>query len=335
MAAREAAFSDPEVGALLASAFVPIAENCTHLQRQQDAEGDLFRLIAEQGHYGGRLLPTDTRQGMYACTPDGRLLASCNVHGADRLLPVLREALERWNRAEPVSGPQEGGVRDSRFAWGPPEGGVVLRVWSRDLPRDPSADTRTEDWRKRAFNLDHAWLTAAEAGALVPADPEPGAEVLWPETVTRRIARCHFIDNVRGEPPMWRPDEIRSVALRSRVVEVGPSGVRLEVRGEASMRGTARWTEDRSHETRTSERGTDLTVEGTLIWDAGVGRFLRFDLVATGTRWGATQYNSRQDDPGPAPIGFAFELVGGEGTQPMPGDLTPPQGIWAQYFGAA
>lgn len=333
MAARAAAFSDPDVGALLASAFVPVAENCTHLQRQQDAEGDLFRLIAEQGHYAGRLVPTDTRQGMYACTPDGVLLVSCNVHGADQLMPVLRQALERWERRRGVAAPSDTGATDRRFGWTPPPGGLVLRVWSRDLPRDPAQDTRPDDWRKRAVNLDHAWFTAEEARALVPADPALGAEADWPDPLMRRLVRYHCIDNVRGEPPMWRPEEVGSATVRCRVVERDGARIRLDVNGAAALRGTSWGSEDASRQPRSSERGTDLAIAGTLVFDTAAGRFVRFHLTASGQRWGATQYNSRHDDPGPAPIGFAFEQADGEGTAPMPGDGTPPQGIGARYFG--
>ena len=66
MASRALAFSDPEVISLATCEFVPVAENCSYLQRQEDAKGEFFRLIAEQGHYAGRTQPSATRQGIYA-----------------------------------------------------------------------------------------------------------------------------------------------------------------------------------------------------------------------------------------------------------------------------
>ena len=39
-------------------------------------------------------------------------------------------------------------------------------------------------------------------------------------------------------------------------------------------------------------------------------QFVSFELVAVGTRWGATQNNSRRNDVDPAPIGFLFTLAG-------------------------
>jgi len=330
VAARAAAFSDPEVKAVLASSFVPIAENASYLQRQQDAEGDLFRLIAEQGHYGGRSEPTDTRQGMYACTADGRLLASCNVHGADRLLPVLRRALARWAEAGPAPGPGSEGGTDARYLRQPPPQGLVLRVWSRDLPRDPGSDPRPDDWRRRAFNLDHAWFTAREAEALLPAPAVPGAVAPWPAGLARRLFRYHCIDNVRGEPPMWQPQECEAAEAEVCVRSVQAGRVWLSVSGQARLRGAASWVDDWTRAAQRSERGLDVSLQGDLEWDGAAGRFTRCELLAAGTRWGATQYNSRADDPGPAPIGWAFDLADGT----LPGDATPPQGVGAGYFAA-
>lgn len=330
MAAREAAFSDPEVKAVLEARFVPIAENCSYLQRQQDAEGDLFRLIAEQGHYGGRFHPTDTRQGMYVCTPDGTLLASCNVHGADRLLPVLHAALEKWETHPSAAVPAPLGEdgADARFSRRPPEDGLILRVWARDLPRgDLSADQGGGQWRERAFNLDHAWFRSEEAAALVPT---AGTAAVWPEALVRRLVRYHFIDNVRGETPMWRPDEVETAAVRTRITATQGDLVELAFDGEAAMSRHGAWVEDFSRERRESEHRIEVRIEGNAQWAADQGRFVRFDLAAAGTRWGATQYNSRHGDPGPAPIGFVVELAA---ARPMVGDATPPQGIGADYFG--
>jgi hypothetical protein len=49
---------------------------------------------------------------------------------------------------------------------------------------------------------------------------------------------------------------------------------------------------------------------GTATFDLKKERFLSFELVAVGTRWGATQFNVRSDDLGPAGMGFYFTLAG-------------------------
>ena len=40
------------------------------------------------------------------------------------------------------------------------------------------------------------------------------------------------------------------------------------------------------------------------------GRFIGFEVVAVGTRWGGTQYNCRGDDLAPAPFGAVLSLAG-------------------------
>lgn len=339
MAARAAAFSDPEVGALLQSRFVPVAENCSHLQRQPDAEGELFRRIAEQGHYAGREQPTDTRQGMYACTSDGTLLASCNVHGADRLLPVLRQALERWAALGPAAGgagaPAGAEPGSARYHPHPPEGGLVLRVWARDLPREAASGADAggpppADWRQRAFNLDHAWLRAEEAAALVPPPGYPGA-FPWPDGLARRVARYHLVDNVRGETPMWRPEDVECARLQTTVRRVAGTRLELSLEGEARLAREMHWVGDFSGRAHGGMHRIEVQLEGAATWSTAEARFERFCLLGLGRRWGGTPYNSRGDDPGPAPIGYVLELV--EPDARLVGDATPPQGIWADYFG--
>ena len=77
MRARQSVWSDPKVKELMAS-FVAVADEVGRLQRGTDAESKLFQGFCEQGHYGGRTQPTNTRQGIYAIAPSGRFLASIN-----------------------------------------------------------------------------------------------------------------------------------------------------------------------------------------------------------------------------------------------------------------
>ena len=97
MAGRAQAFSDDTVIALTGQHFIPVAENCSPLQRQKDAKGDFFRLVAEQGHYAGRTYPTGTRQGYYALTADGTVLAAANSRDPQRMTELLQTALRRWS----------------------------------------------------------------------------------------------------------------------------------------------------------------------------------------------------------------------------------------------
>jgi hypothetical protein len=335
VAGREQAFSDPEVIRLASERFVPIAENVSPLQRQQDAEGEFFRLVAEQGHYAGRTFPTDTRQGYYAFTSDGTLLAARNSRDPRDMEEMMQTALRRWQvlidtddgaDAPAVALPDFTPAHPSRY----PAGGLILQLATRDLPRE--VDTRQEDWRKHAWNLDYAWFTRDEARDFVPASIAPSSQRQVPPELVRRLARFHLRDFVRGEPPVWPAEAIRQATLEAGVLDVSGERdhlVRLALRGGVRLEWQWRWLDRYRDEERQSESGLDVALYGEATWDIEQGRFVAFDLLAAGPRWGTSQHNNRGDDLGPAPLGIAFTIAGDE-----PRDHTPPHTVYhPEYFG--
>ena len=332
MAGRESVFSDPVVIDLASNHFVSVAENCSPLQSQQDAKGEFFRLVAEQGHYAGRTFPTNTRQGYYCFTADGRLLTAANSRDPRAIERMLRTALDRW-QALTATGFSAGApafdvseympARPDRY----PADGLVLRLTARDLPRD--VDTRPDDWRKRAWNLDYAWLTKEEAAQLVPP-PEAGATAQWPRSVVRRLGLFHLRDFVRGEPSAWPEEALREAVATSTVTRVEGDLVHLQLAGRIRLEYTMRWRRPNDGSQHESECGYDATLAGEATWDRARQRFASFELAAAGPRWGTNQYNNRGDDLGPAPMGVAMTLAGSE-----PKDRTPPhqsghRGYWGE-----
>lgn len=318
MAGRAQAFSDPTVIALASEQFIPVAENSSALERQQDDKGIFFRHVAEQGHYGGRTYPTSTRQGSYTFTADGRFLASINSRDPILMAGMLRTALDAWRTdadgrapspAQLVGTPPD----DSGY----PEGGLVVQLVARDLPR--AVDSRPDDWRKVAWNFDYAWLTRDDAHALVPEPRTVGNRQAAPWSVVRRLARFHLRDFVRGEPFAWTEDAIHHGELWSEIVAVDGETIRLTLRGAIRLEREAHWIRPEDNEERRYPSGYDAALYGEATWDDARGAFTGFDLVAVGPRWGANQYNNREDDLGPQPMGIAFTLAGD-----TPRDHTPP-----------
>jgi hypothetical protein len=318
----------------LARRFVAAADEVGFLQRTRTGpEGEWFRTVAEQGHYAGRTTPTDTRQGIYAAAPSGVLLASINHNDPRRMEDMLRRALAAWEampRAKRL--PKEVLERRpaGRARWEAllPEDGLVLRVTSRDLGRD---DDAKDDWRSRAWNLDALWLRREEAASFVPAPAKPGAKVEVPAPVVRRIVRLNLVDNVRGQTPPYPESAVERARLASEVTRVEGDRVLLRLAGEARVVQRGRWPiggfRD-MHEPSEQERGFDGTLRGRATWDRAAGRFVAFEMVAVGSRWGATQYNGRHDDLGPAPLGVAFTLAGDD-----PSDRVPPASMWEYGWG--
>ncbi len=313
---------------MISERFVPVAENCSPLQRaQQDAKGEFFRYVAEQGHYAGRTIPSASRQGLYAFKADGTLLASVNTREARPLLGMLDRALERWeDDPHTGAGTPETYDPDPNYRSRYPEGGLVLLVTTRDLPRE--VDTRPDDLRRRAFNHDYAWFTRDEAASIVPADPRVGQRVPLPWPIVRRIARFHLLDSTRGETPSWRDEHVEVAYLSVEVTRVDSASVHMRLEGRIRNHAHGTWAVRAFQPpVADNDRGFDARLLGFLTYDRSEAAFIRFDVLAIGTRWGGTEHNGRYDDLAPAPMGVLFELAGS-----LPRDRTPPHANLADYF---
>ena len=82
---RLSTFSNPEIIKLINDNFIPVAENDWYQRRREDAVGKFFRGVADQGPRKGE--GGSTRQGHYAFTAGGKLLAYNNNRGADTSRP--------------------------------------------------------------------------------------------------------------------------------------------------------------------------------------------------------------------------------------------------------
>jgi len=314
----------------LAKRFVPAADEVGYLQSQKGPECDLFRTLAEQGHYAGRTQPTNTRQGIYAAAPSGVLLASINTRNPREMAAMLRRALEKWEglgREERglASDPAERPEARRRLEEFYPEGGLVLRLASRDLPRDGGA--LPKDWRAEAFNLDFAWFRKEEARALLPETLEAGARREVPAPLLRRLVRLHLVDNVRGQTVPYEEKHIQEAALTVEVLAIDGAMVTARFAGRSRTLAEGAWAVEGSGRPVPTARGYDAKLSGHARFDTGTGRFVEFELVAEGTRHGATQYNCRTDDPGPAPMGVVFTLAG-------PKERVAPAFAWSYHWPA-
>lgn len=285
------------------------ADEVHRLQRGSDPECRLFQKVAEQGHYAGRTEPSDTRQGIYACTATGVLLASINTNDPRRMRRMLERAWERWSelpRTERVASelaPAQLDRLESRY----PGDGLVLHQYSRDLERS------VQDWRATAWNQDFAWFTRAEARSLLPATLEAGASSAWPAELAQRLARCHLVDNVRGQVSAFRRGSVERVELSSCVSAFADGRATIEFAGVSRTTEQGRWPvagfEDRV-EPQVQSRGFHAQLAGRAVFDVAAQRFVEFELVAVGTRFGGSQFNGRDDDLAPAPMGVWLELAG-------------------------
>lgn len=295
----------------LAKEFVPCADEVWNLQHVKGPEGELFRKVAEQGHYGGRTKPTDTRQGIYACSPSGELLASINSTSTEAMTKMLEKALAKWKEMPDekkwlAPAPEAGAKGLERWERLFPADGLALRMFSRDLPREKEMDPA---WAT-AWNTDTCWFRKAEARRLMPAEIAEGALHEIPRDLVLRLACSTLLDNVRGQTIPFRAEEIAEATLAVEVDSVKDGVARVRFAGHTKASAVGKWRVNGFDPTVAEQkRGYDAELLGRGVWDVAKERFVEFELVAAGTRWGGTQYNGRPNDLGENPMGHVLRLA--------------------------
>ncbi len=254
-----------------------------HIHRHlRDAEGDLFARVLKQAERG----LDGYSQGVYIFTAEGRLLAFANTSDAGRVKGLLDTAFKKFAPGETLF-PIEG-EKTARPLPTPPAGGLVVDVTTKVLGGYDSANPRGKRFLN-SLGRDHLWVRKDEAESLASGS--------LPESLAQRLARFHLVDNTRGEPPMWRADEVRTLNLK---FEDG------RLRGPIHL------------ETKNGDRGYQAELLGFI--SAKDGKVTRFDLVVRGEFWGHGTF-TRGAPKGKFPMAVAFSLSDGK----CIADQVPPQ----------
>jgi hypothetical protein len=255
-------------------------------------------------------------QGIYVVTPSGKLLAFCQRdHDPIRIAKLLSQALDQWNalgRQERLDTGPPGQVAavSRRPNSRPPESGLILELFVRDLPRH----TGPIDPKLAAmWNRDFAWFTQEEVRSIIPETRTPGERHRVPDKLVRRLARLHLIDSVRGinDARPFEDKHVERAEMFMNVVKV--EGDLLSVRIE----GATRVVEPPLLDARGSghpdekERGFHAKLLGYATVDIQQSKFVSFALLAIGPRWGGRGYwhSMRKDDLEPQPMGVAFRIL--------------------------
>ncbi len=295
-------WSDPSIQERL-KYFVLAADEVWNLQHRDSPEARLFREFAEFGHYGRRSMDL-TRQGIYAVTPAGGFLGSWNTRHLPTIQKELDDALQRWQRLEPEErlGSKALPV-DWRWSDAYPTKGLALMVTTRDMPREDSEGD--SDWRTHAWNQDRFWISEQELAAM-RSD----------KTVLQALAHRF----VRGQSPGYPKDAVQTARWTLGAVEGEPGRDIYRIHGFGSVEQTGRWAiDDRRDRPDTHQRSFAGPMEGRIEWEGD--RCVRFELAWVGERRGATQFNGRADDLGPAPMGVVLTMA-------PPNDRVAPSMMW-------
>ena len=280
---RASVTGNPEVATLLTTRYIPVAIDQHIHRRLDDAEG---RLFAELVKRAGRFLDV-TAQGVYVFTSTGDPLAFRITQDPSGLREMLVSALKECDSNPRASGRIELD-EDPDFRLKAPPGVAVLDVVSKVLGGygEPS------DYRERILQSSHGrdrcWIRQDEVASL--------SEEIVPDSLLNRMARFHLVDNTRGEPPMWRDDQIHTAEAMLR---------------DGRLVGSVRI------ETARGRRGYEASLLGLVDVEDGV--LTQFDIVARGLAWGRGYYNGGVP-PGRYPLAVRFTLA--QGAQSF--DAIPP-----------
>ena len=279
----------------LTEQFIPATDEVFRLQRGSDPECVFFQDMANHGHYGGQ--PGSTRQGIYVCSPSGKFLASINSNDADRVLEMMREGLANW---ESLSAPErrlstENEIKP-RHRWENsfPSDGLIVNVISRDLPAqcDPLAPSEVK------WNQDRVWYSREEARRWLGQDPQQGDVHQLPQELVARLARFHFVDNVKGQTSRFSRSGVERSQLSTEVIERQGPSVKLKVSGMTRGVAAEGWWQPAN--------GVVTRLLGHATFDLQRDAFVEFEMVALGRRWGYTRYNGRRTRPQIGAFGLRF-----------------------------
>jgi len=282
---RESTFADPAIVKLLQTRFIPVAIDQAYQRRQKDNEGKFYQKIANQGP---RKVGRGTTQGLYTADASGKLLAFTNNRGSQRVQRMIQTALSKYRPVKVAAITK--GTPDARYNPKLPKGGLVVRVTSKVLGGYEEPENEYRRIFQTSLGRDNLWISANEHTAL--------AKGQLPQSLLKRLARFHLVDNTRGEPPMWRENEIQK--LEGKITN-------------GQLRATVQL------KTAKGDRGYDAQLFGNV--ETKNGKVTRLNVVAKGEFWGEGAY-TRNAPKGRFPLAIAFTLADGKDAA----DTIPPQG---------
>jgi hypothetical protein len=325
---RVSAFADPVILELTKTKLIPVCTDDWYTRRRQDAEGDFFRSVANQGPRKGE--GGATRQGIYLFTAAGKLLSFKNNGGnVEETRKQILKALEDFDKlpaAEKTANVPPAGKSDPNYDRPLPKDGLVLRVHARILEKKNDLKlfdrgTCTFQGGDRA-SRDFLWLNADETRSISPLCYSVGQAYEIPNAIRQRVARFHLIDNTRGEPELWKRNELHECRMVMVVDAVDGDLFRIRLEGHTVLATDAMLSE--------AKRGYECKIHGECVFNAKTKQWVKFDVAAVGDHWGRSTYTPG-NRPGRMPLGITFEIA----DTTRPGNRIPPQAAreWRTYWG--
>jgi hypothetical protein len=252
------------------------------------------------------------------------MTASGKFLGRDpaQALAAWKALPEEDRRPGAVALPERGPVDEKRQQPTPPPGGLILRVYYRNLARTPSGELQLATQKDfphghNRMNLDaqpnYLWLTEAEWKSLLPAEPTKGQKVRVADPIADRICLQYL------QPMLtfcacsgWSKERRRGQELHLLVEDVSGENVRLRLEGFADL--GAAFDPAKADDLR-GPFGYEPRFLGYVDYNPKANRITRFEFVALGDTYGFPYSEDlawkQTWRPGRHPLGVAFEMVSG------------------------
>jgi hypothetical protein len=278
---------------MLQTEFIPAVGNTHELQNQRFSSSKWFMGMASA--INPRVNNGVTAQGFYVAGADGKGYAFNNNRSVDRVMSFMQTGMAKFKQDPPKTVEIASADVEAKFARGPDPSVSVLQVYSRIKPLPEVCDELN-----KGIGRDFLWVYPEEVKAIRETSK-------MPDTLAKRLVRFHLIDNVRGEPDMWKPGEVKSATFSLKAL--GKGGYSLN-----GSFGTA---------TANNGRGVEGILEGELTLDPKEDRIVGFKAYAQTKAWGAGTYTP---NPPPGKFGLVFAIV--TATAPYAKDTPPAAALY-------
>jgi hypothetical protein len=268
---RRFTFANPQVIKTLQTQFITAVGNTHELQNQHfDSSKWFMGMVAGVNPRG----VSGTAQGFYVAAADGKGYGFNNNRDPQRVLDFMNRGLTKFQQDPPSKVDISENAVKSQFTRGPAPETSVLQVYSRIKPLPKSCDELNG-----GIGRDFLWVYPDEVKSI-------RATGQIPSDLVQRLVRFHLVDNVRGEPTMWKVSEVKKAGFT--LSRLGEN--RYALHGVFAM------------STGDNARGLEGTVDGELTLSSKEDRVAGFKAFAQTKAWGAGPYT-------PSPPPGKFDLV--------------------------
>ncbi|MBX9693138.1 MAG: hypothetical protein K2Z81_12185 [Cyanobacteria bacterium] len=257
----------------------------------------------------------NTAQGFYIVSADGQTFGFETEHPAhynNYNIGVVRQFIDDGLRAFQSKTRAHSNNESNRiFAQSKPfvaDSTSVVRVFSRISPMPAGADDLN-----KSIGRDHFWILADELEKIISSAHDDGLPFALPPSMVARMVRFHLVDNVRGEPDMWRKGQVKSVSFHARLLDKNQSVKTYEFQGGFSMAAAS------------GGRGFKGSITGQFDVVTEKPKVSRFRAMAQGKAWGVSRFTPRAP-AGQFPLMIAMIEASDEVSR-----VVPPQAYYPSW----